>query len=163
MTARKDAHRLAEEGRVDPAAPAHATGGIDVAASPEEVWDALATVANWPRFRADVTDAETEGPADAPADAGRAFRWRAGGHPVESRFAITDRPSRLSWSNAAPGLTASCVYEFDRTPSGHTRIRAAESMDASAVAPHLDHAALAEGIRTWLEGIKAFVEERAHG
>ena len=151
------AHLLATEGRVDETAPAHATGDIEIAASPEEVFDALSTVANWPGFRADVTEAETDGPA-AP---GRGFTWRASGLPVESRFAIVERPSRLSWSNhAVAGMTASCVYEFDRTEQGHTRIRCAESMDASAVAPQIDSAFLAGGIRSWLEGIQAFVEGR---
>lgn len=155
-----DAHRLAAEGRVDETAPAHATGSIEIAASPEEVFDALATVANWPGFRADVTQAETDGPA-AP---GRGFTWRANGLPVESRFAIVERPSRLSWSNyAAAGMTASCVYEFDRTEQGHTRVRAAESMDASAVAPQIDSAFLAGGIRSWLEGIESFVERGPAG
>lgn len=55
-------------------------------------------------------------------------------------------------------MTASCVYEFDRTEQGHTLIRCAESVDAAAVAPQVDSAFLAAGIRSWLEGIKAFVE-----
>jgi len=153
MTA-NDMHQLAARGVVDPAAPARAAGQIDIATSPEEVWDALARVENWPSFRADVTQAETDGTASS----GRTFRWRANGLRVESRFAIVERPTRLTWSNSAPGMSASCVYEFHRTEDGHTLVRCEESMDASAIAPHIDDAVLGEGIRTWLEGIKSFVE-----
>lgn len=148
-----DMHQFAARGVVDPSAPARATGQIGIATSPEKVWDALAKVQNWPSFRADVTQAETDG-------TGR-FTWRADGLPVESRFAIVERPTRLTWSNSAPGLSASCVYEFHRTDDGHTVVRCEESMDASAIAPHIDDAVLAEGIRTWLEGIKSFVEGQA--
>jgi hypothetical protein len=153
-TPEKTAHQFAADGATDPAAPARARGAVDVAAPPEAVWDALASVENWPAFRDDVTTAATDGPA-AP---GRAFTWRASSLMVTSRFAIVERPTRLTWSNAAPGMTSSCVYEFHRTEDGRTRIRGEESMDASGIAPHIDDAFLEAGIGSWLDGIKAFVE-----
>lgn len=152
-----DIHQFAARGVVDPTAPARAEGHIGIATPPEKVWDALARVENWPSFRADVTQAQTGGTASS----GRTFTWRANGLPVESRFAIVERPTRLTWSNSAPGMSASCVYEFHRTEDGHTLIRCEESMDASEIAPHIDDAVLGEGIRTWLEGIRSFVEGAA--
>lgn len=148
------AHRLAEAGTIAEEAPARARGEVDIAAVPETVWDALADVSNWPAFRADVTDAVPAGPTTQ----GSTFTWAANGLPVSSRFALVERPSRLTWSNFAPGMAATCVYQFELTADGGTRIRAMESMDASGIAPDLDDTALEHGIRTWLDGIKAFVE-----
>jgi len=152
-------HQLAMRGLTDETAPARASGAIDVDASPERVFDALADVSQWPSFRGDVTDATSEGPA-AP---GRAFTWRANGALVTSRFALVERPARLTWSNGAPGMIASCVYLFSATPSGGTRIRCEESMDASAIASHIDDDVLGAGIASWLAGIKAHVEAGAAG
>jgi hypothetical protein len=152
-------HQLAMRGLTDETAPARASGAIDVDASLERVFDALADVSQWPSFRGDVTDAASEGPA-AP---GRVFTWRANGALVTSRFAIVERPARLSWSNSAPGMVASCVYLFSATPSGGTRIRCEESMDASAIAPHMNDEVLGAGIASWLAGIKAHVEAEAAG
>lgn len=152
-----DAHQLAMRGLTDETAPARAQGVIDIDARPERVFDALADVTNWPSFRGDVTDAASDGPATP----GRAFTWRANGAPVNSRFALVERPTRLSWSNGAPGMVASCVYQFSATPAGGTRIQCEESMDASVAAPHIDDAVLRAGIASWLAGIKDHVEAGA--
>jgi hypothetical protein len=150
------AYRLALTAAVDTNAPARATGSIDIDAPCATTWDALAQVENWPSIRADITNAHASGPA-AP---GSIFSWHAGGVPITSAFALVERASRLTWANTAPGMTMACVYEFDELGPGRTRIRCEESMDAATVAPHIDDGVLAESIRTWLEGIKAYVEGR---
>ncbi|MEV0350325.1 SRPBCC family protein [Nonomuraea sp. NPDC050680] len=147
-------YELASAGAVDMAAPAIAGGAIDIDAPREVVWDALAQVENWPGIRADVSDVEPSGPTES----GSSFTWSAGGAPVTSAFALVERASRLTWVTTAPGFSMAAVYEFDDLGFERTRIRCQESMDAAAVAPHIDHDVLAGLIRSWLEGIKAFVE-----
>lgn len=154
--------RLALTGTVDAEAPARATGSIDIDAPRAAVWDALAHVENWPGIRADVTDVRASG---APVSGG-AFTWLAGGVPVTSALALVERPTRLTWANTAPGMAMACVYELDELSPHRTRLRCAESMDAAAVAPHIDHDVLAGNIRSWIEGLRAFVEadrSSAHG
>jgi hypothetical protein len=148
-------YSLARRGLTDAGAPARARGRIDIAAAPEDVFDALADVGNWPDFRPDVTDAFSTGAA-AP---GQAFSWRAGGALVDSRFALVERPTLLTWSNEAPGMTAACVYRFEPLDAGGTRIDCEESMDASGAALHIDDDALAAGIRSWLAGIRRHIEQ----
>lgn len=150
------AYRLALDGAVDTGAPARATGTIDIDASRDSVWNALTHVENWPSIRGDISNAQTFGPAATASS----FSWHAGGIPISSAFALVERPTRLTWANAAPGLDMACVYEFDELGPERTRIRCEESMDAAVAAPHIDDRALAESIRTWLEGVKAFVEGR---
>lgn len=150
------AYRLALMGAVDTGAPARATGSIDIEAPRDTVWDALAQVENWPSIREDISDTR----AALPPATGGAFTWHASGVLITSAFAQVERATRLTWANTAPGLEMACVYEFDELAPDRTRIRCEESMDAAAVAPHIDHDALAESIRTWLEGVKAFVEGR---
>lgn len=151
-----NAYRLALQGVVDTAAPARATGSIEIDAAREEVWEALAQVENWSSIRGDITDSRAAGP---PAT-GSSFTWSANGVPMTSAFALVERPARLSWANMAPGVAAVCVYEFDELGSRRTRIRCEESIDAAAVAPGLDHEVLAANISSWLEGIKAYTEAR---
>jgi hypothetical protein len=143
---------------VDSAAPARATGSVEIEIETPRaiVWDALAHVENWPSIRHDVSEVRAAGP---PAT-GSPFTWQAGGVPIASAFALVERASRLTWANTAPGLAMACVYEFDELGPHRTRIRCEESMDAATVAPYIDHRALAENIGTWLDGIKAYVESR---
>ena len=150
-------YRLAAAGTVDADAPARASGTIAVEAPRAAVWDALAHVENWPTIRADVTD--VRGPHEPTP--GAPFTWRADGVPVTSAFAVVERPTRLAWVTTAPGLEMAGVYLFDEVGPARTRIRCTESIDASEVAPPLGGDALAEAIRTWLDGIKAYAEGRA--
>ncbi|MEV0110683.1 SRPBCC family protein [Nocardia sp. NPDC050799] len=155
-TIESPAYQFALSAAVDTAAPAVAGGTIDVEASREVVWDALAHVENWPSIRADISDVVASGP---PTE-GSTFTWSAGGAPVASAFALAERPNRLTWATTAPGMSMVGVYEFDELGPDRTRIRAQESMDAAAAGVNIDNQVLAELIRTWLEGIKAFVEGR---
>jgi len=149
-----DAYRLAHAGQIDHSGPAHASGEIEINADRETVWTLLAHVENWPQIRSDVTDVESI-PGDGP---GR-FRWLAGGIPIESAFALVERPSRLNWANAAPGMEMACVYTFDDAGDNRTRVRCAESMRAPEAAPHIDSAVLASSIQSWLEGLKSLAEQ----
>ncbi|MFD3745392.1 SRPBCC family protein [Nocardia sp. NPDC058633] len=151
------AFQLASSGKVDTAAHALGAGTIEIDAPREAVWNALAHVDNWPSIRADISNVAASGP---PAP-GSVFTWHAAGAPVTSAFAVVERASRLTWATTAPGLSMVAVYEFDDLGFGRTRIRCRESMDATAIAPHIDHNVLEELIRSWLEGIKAFTETPA--
>ena len=150
-------YALASAGVVDIDAPARASGSIDIDAPREAVWDALAHVENWPGIRGDISDAR----ATAAPATGVTFTWHAGGLPLVSAFALVDRAHRLTWASTAPGVSAVAVYDFAELGPARTRIDCEESMDAAAVAPGLDDVALADRIRTWLEGIRAYAEARS--
>lgn len=142
-------------GEVDAASPARARGSIFVNRAPELVWAALADVANWPAFRADIHDVASVGPA-AP---GGSFSWSTGSIAVQSRFAIVEPGRRLTWSTAVPGLLEAVhVYRFEPAGQGATLVSAEESVNAPIAAPQLDDAQLGRQIASWLAGIKAFAE-----
>jgi uncharacterized membrane protein len=148
--------QLAELGVVDSAAPAVASGTIVVDAPAQLVWDVLADVVNWPSIRSDVGKVTLD---DVPRR-GAVFTWSTAGASLRSRFGSVEAGNLLTWTTVTTGLDAVHVYRFEAIDSGHTRIRAEESMNAPA-APYLDNATLAEQIRTWLEGLKARAEGRA--
>jgi hypothetical protein len=150
------AYELALRARMDRDASARAPGAIEIDAPREQVWDALAHVANWPLIRSDITDPAASGP---PAT-GACFTWGSAAGRVSSAFALVERPSRLTWANTAPGLSMTCVYELDELAGDRTLLRCEESMNAAAVAPDIDDVVLAASIRSWIEGIKHFVESR---
>ncbi len=150
-----DAYELALTATTDRNASARASGSIQIDAPRERVWDALAHVENWPLIRNDISDPD----AARPPAQGTAFEWNAAAGRITSRFALVERPNRLTWANTAPGLAMTCVYNFDDAAPGRTRIRCDESMNADVIALHIDDTVLAESIRTWLEGIKSFVEQ----
>lgn len=146
---------LALAGEIDGQAPVQAQGSILVEAPVGRVWAALSDVANWPAIRADINTVSQA----QPAATGVIFTWRTGKVAVTSRFGIVDPDHRLTWTTTAPGLAAVHVYAFEMLGPELTRISAAESMDGPAVvAVQLNNAQLAEGIQSWLIGIKDFFE-----
>lgn len=107
---------------IDRSAPAIATGELDIAASPEVVWDVISNIEAWSSWNPDVKTATLEGPLAV----GSVFRWRAGGVSLTSTLGVVDPPRELSWTGRAMGIRAIHTFRFEPNDGG-TLARSEES------------------------------------
>lgn len=143
---------------IDRSAPATATGELDIAASPEVVWDAISDIEAWPSWNPDVKTARLEGPFAV----GSVFRWKAGGASLTSTLRVVEPPRELSWSGRAMGIRAIHVFRFEPSDLG-TLARSEESW--AGLVPSLlrgySRRTLDRGIRRVLRLLKDEAERRA--
>ena len=105
-------------------APVVAADEIDIAASPEAVWNVLTDFESWPRWNPDVKSISVEGDL-AP---GTMFRWKAGPGTISSTIQEVEPPRRLAWTGTTFGIKAKHVYRLE--PRGEaTFVRTQESYD----------------------------------
>jgi hypothetical protein len=78
------------------------TATITIAASPERVWQLLATIDEWPRWNPDVTAAHLDGHLTP----GSSFTWTENGFGIESTFLKVEPPRQLAWRGHAVGTDA---------------------------------------------------------
>ncbi len=105
-------------------APVFSEGQIDVAATPEELWDIMADFENWPSWNSDVQSVTLGGPVAE----GTTFRWKAGSTRLVSTLQLVDRPHALGWTGRTMGIRAIHVWRFASTSSGAVA-RMEESFD----------------------------------
>jgi hypothetical protein len=104
------------------AAPVKGTAEIDVAASPQAVWDVLTRFDNWPNWNPDVKSMSFEGPL-AP---GSTFRWKAGPGTILSTLDRVEPPRYISWHGKT--LTIDAYHEWWIEPrDGGTHVRTEET------------------------------------
>lgn len=143
---------------IDRSAPAIATGELDIAASPEVVWDVISNIEAWPSWNPDVKTATLEGPLAV----GSVFRWRAGGVSLTSTLGAVDSPREFSWSGRAMGIRAIHTFRFEPSDGG-TLARSEESW--AGLVPTLlrgySRRTLDRGIRSVLRLLKDEAERRA--
>jgi len=105
-------------------APVVAADEIEIAASPEAVWNVLTDFESWPRWNPDVKSISVEGDL-AP---GTMFRWKAGPGTISSTIQEVEPPRRLAWTGTTFGIKAKHVYRLE--PRGEaTFVRTQESYD----------------------------------
>jgi uncharacterized membrane protein len=73
---------LARAGIIESDAPIKASVEIVIQAPAEKVWSVLTAVNNWPKWQADIKEAEMIGPLES----GTTFTWKSGGTRVQSRL-----------------------------------------------------------------------------
>ena len=95
-------------------APVFSEGQIEIAASPEEVWDLMADLGGWPAWNPDVKQVLAEGHVAE----GTVFRWKAGPGTITSTLRVVDRPRALGWTGRTFGIDAIHVWRFE--PRGAT-------------------------------------------
>lgn len=143
---------------IDRSAAAIAAGELDIAASPEVVWDVISNIEAWPSWNPDVKTATLEGPLAV----GSVFRWRAGGVSLISTLRTVDPPRELSWSGRAMGIRAIHTFRFEPSDGG-TLARSEESW--AGLVPTLlrgySRRTLDRGIRNVLRLLKDEAERRA--
>ena len=95
-------------------APVFSEGRIDVAATPERLWDIMADFEDWPSWNEDVDSVRLQGPVAQ----GTVFRWKAGPSRIVSTLRIVERPTTIGWTGRAMGIDAIHTWRFERSPDG---------------------------------------------
>jgi uncharacterized protein YndB with AHSA1/START domain len=80
--------------KVDRNAPVFSEGQIEIAASPDAVWDLMADLSGWPTWNPDVKEVSVQGEVAE----GTVFRWKAGPGTITSILRLVDRPRALGWT-----------------------------------------------------------------
>jgi len=109
---------------VNKAAPAVATGDIEIRAKPEVVWDVLADIDGWPSWNTDVKEAKLTGGLSV----GSVFRWKAGPRMITSTLEQVEAPREIGWSGQTMGIIAVHVYRLVPLGDG-TKVHSEESFD----------------------------------
>ena len=90
------------------------TATITIAASPERVWQLLATIDEWPRWNPDVTAAHLDGHLTP----GSSFTWTENGFGIESTFLKVEPPRQLAWRGHAVGTDAVHAWQIEPAAAG---------------------------------------------
>ena len=143
---------------VNKAAPAIATGQIDIRAKPEVVWAVLADIDNWPNWNPDIKEAKLTGGLKV----GSVFRWKSGPGTITSTLEEVEPPREIGWSGRSMGIIAVHVHRLEPSAEG-TRVHAEESFDGLMVRVFKGAArkTLQKGIDGGLASLKKEAERRA--
>jgi hypothetical protein len=98
----------------DRRAPVFAEGSIEIASTPERLWDLMADLEAWPRWNPDVTEIVVDGPLRE----GTVFRWKGGSTRIVSTLQVVDRPRELAWTGRTFGIRAIHSWRFTTGPLG---------------------------------------------
>jgi len=148
--------QYAKQGRIDERAPVSATSSVDIDAAPEQVWQVLSCVGDWPTV--DLAISQVRLPAGVAVDA--AFTWTNGGARIRSRFAVVEHCRELTWTGVSFGARAVHRHLLHRMDDGTTRLTSQESMAGPFLSLLYPRTKLAHGLAAWLSAIKTAVEQR---
>jgi hypothetical protein len=101
---------------------------IEVAASPEVVWEVLTDFDRWQEWNPEVKSMSYEGPL-AP---GAMFRWKAGPGTIVSTVEELDRPRYIRWRGRTLSIAAIHEWRFDEREGG-THVETEESFSGFLV------------------------------
>jgi hypothetical protein len=139
-------------------APVRSRREIDVAATPDVVWEVLTDFDRWQEWNPEVKSMSFEGPL-AP---GAMFRWKAGPGTIVSTVEEIDRPRYIRWRGRTLSIAALHEWRFEGRDGG-TQVETDESFSGmlarllrGSLQKQLDRA-LEEG----LEHLKREAERRA--
>jgi uncharacterized protein YndB with AHSA1/START domain len=105
-------------------APVVAAAELEIAASPEAVWDVLTDFERWPTWNSDVKSMSLSGEVAE----GSEFRWRAGPGTITSRIGRVERPRLIGWTGKTLGTHAVHVYRLEPR-DGSTLVKTEESFE----------------------------------
>ena len=143
---------------INPNAAATAAGEVQIAASPEAVWDVLSDIDGWPRWNADVKSARLDGPLAV----GSQFRWKSGMASLTSTLETVRYPAEIGWTGTA--MTIKAVHVFTLEPrDGGTFVRSEESFDGfvARMLKGYSRKTMDSAIRSFLSGLKRESESRS--
>jgi uncharacterized protein YndB with AHSA1/START domain len=109
---------------VDKAAPVTAASDVEIAATPEAVWEVLTDFEGWPAWNPDVKSMSFGGKVAE----GSEFRWKAGPGTITSTIRRVERPRLIGWTGKTLGINAVHVYRLEPR-DGRTLVRTEESYD----------------------------------
>lgn len=105
---------------IDTNAPAHARKEITIDAPVEKVWQIQADIENWPSWQPDIVTVKLDGDLKP----GAAFRWKAQGLNISSRFHTVEPNHRIGWTGTAPGMYA--IHNWTFEPRGEATLAITE-------------------------------------
>ena len=105
-------------------APVVGASEIEIAATPEAVWQVLTAIDRWPSWNPQVKSASLEGGLEEGAE----FRWKAGPGTIVSRLTDVQAPHRIAWTGKSMGLKAIHVHTLEER-NGGTLVKTEESYD----------------------------------
>lgn len=92
-------------------------------ASPERVWNVLATIEQWPQWQQAVSQAQLEDPLAE----GSVFIWKAGGIRFTSKLHTVQEPNYLGWTGKTIGASAIHNWTLQAQENG-TIVKVEESL-----------------------------------
>ena len=139
-------------------APAVASAEIEIAASPDAVWDVLADIEGWPMWNSEVKSVTMSGDLTPETE----FRWKAGPATINSTLEHVNPPRLLAWTGKATGLKAIHVYRIEPRGAG-TIVTTEESYDgwAARLFRKRMQVTLEKALDLGLRDLKAEAERRA--
>jgi hypothetical protein len=131
---------------------------IDIAASPDTVWQTHLNVNAWPAWQPEVTAAKLDG-TFVP---GSSFTWTSYNFTVTSTIYDVAGHSRTLWGGEAQGVTGTHEWRFEPTAGGvHVVTTESFSGDPVAADPPAMQAILDNSLTTWLARLKEKAESLA--
>lgn len=143
--------------QADRNAPVFSEGRIEIAASPQALWDLMADIGAWPTWNPDVKEVSVHGEIAE----GTKFRWKAGPGTITSTLRLVDRPRAMGWTGRTFGIDAIHVWRFE--PQGATTMASMEESFSGLVASLFRRRLqrqLDATTKTGLENLKAVAEQR---
>lgn len=139
-------------------APVFETGQVQVAASPEAVWEVLADIGAWPSWQPDIKTVSLQNEVAE----GAVFRWKSGPGTITSTLRRVQRPWVLGWSGTGFGIKAVHVWHL-QSHDGGTLVRTEESFTgllATAFRASFRRR-LRQALDSWLHALKVEAERRS--
>lgn len=97
---------------------------IEIAASPETVWEVLTAFERWPTWNRDVKSMSMQ-EGVAP---GSVFRWKAGPGTITSTIQRVEPPTLIAWTGKTFGIKAIHFWYLEPR-NGNTFVRTEESYE----------------------------------
>jgi len=105
-------------------APIVGRSEIEIAASPEAVWEVLTAFEGWPTWNREVKSMMIQGNV-AP---GTLFRWKAGPGTITSTIQRVEPPRQIAWTGKTLGIDAIHFWHLE-PGNGVTFVRTEESFE----------------------------------
>jgi hypothetical protein len=97
---------------------------IEIAATPDVVWEVLIAFANWPTWNPDIKSMSV----NEPVAVGSTFRWKAGPGTITSTIQRLEPPRFVAWTGKTMGIRAVDAFHLEPRDGG-TLVRQEESWD----------------------------------
>lgn len=140
---------------IDTNAPVITRDKIEIAASPDAVWQLFTDVSRWPSWNKEITSVSL----DRPLAAGVTFTWRSWEMVVAATVAELVPNERIAWMAETIGIIDFHVWKF-ALQNGHTLVQSEGSWSGGPISarPEFTQKALDASIRYWLESLKRALE-----
>lgn len=147
--------RYAKRGTINAEAPVTSSSSRVLDAPVARVWAVLADVARWPTWWPHMGITQLDRVA---VDA--TFRWRAGGTPIRSRFAVVEPERELTWTGRVLLFTAVDRHVLEPVDGDRTRVTVEESLQGPLLPWAYPAAKLRATHEEWLDALAAAVAGR---